>query len=206
MMQDPYKLLGVSRDASDEEIKKAYRQLSKKYHPDANVGSPHLEEYTEMFKQVQNAYDQIMEERKGGGDPFAQAFGFQQGHQFDDHADIQTALHFIHSGHYEEAYQVLQRMAFEDRTADWYFLFGLSLWGKNNPIAAIENIKKACEMDPSNQQYRQTLAQMQAGQMQYQQMRRPFESAPYSCGSTCCCELVLCSLCSRGIFFPFLCC
>lgn len=204
-MQDPYKILGIARDASDEEVKKAYRQLSKKYHPDANVGSPHLEEYTEMFKQVQNAYDQIMQERKGGGDPFAQAFHYQQQGNAGD-SDLQAALHFIHVGHYEEAYQLLQRMPQERRNAEWYFLMGLSLWGKDNPIAAVENIKKACEMDPTNQQYRQTLAQMQSGQMQYQQMRGPFGGAGASCGPMCCCELALCSLCTRGLIFPFFCC
>lgn len=204
-MQDPYKILGIARDASDEEVKKAYRQLSKKYHPDANVGSPHLEEYTEMFKQVQNAYDQIMQERKGGGDPFAQAFHYQQQGNASD-SDLQAALHFIHVGHYEEAYQLLQRMPQERRNAEWYFLMGLSLWGKDNPIAAVENIKKACEMDPANQQYRQTLAQMQSGQMQYQQMRSPFGGAGASCGPMCCCELALCSLCTRGLIFPFFCC
>ena len=55
-MSDPYKVLGVSRDASEEEIKKAYRQLSRKYHPDANIDNPNKEQAEEMFKQVQAAY------------------------------------------------------------------------------------------------------------------------------------------------------
>lgn len=205
-MQDPYRILGVDRNASDEEVKRAYRKLSKKYHPDANVGSPHLDEYTEMFKQVQNAYDQIMAQRKGEGDPYAQAFDFRQSNHTSDRQELQAVQYLIHNARYEEAYELLQRMAYEDRNAEWYFLFGLSLWGKNNPIAAVENIKKACEMDPANQQYRQTLAQMEMSRTQYQRMREPFTSAPYSCGSMCCCELVLCSICSPGIFSPFLCC
>ena len=59
---DPYKILGVDRNASDDEIKKAYRQMAKKYHPDVNK-EPGAEE---KFKQIQNAYDQIMEARKRG--------------------------------------------------------------------------------------------------------------------------------------------
>ncbi len=214
-MQDPYKLLGVSRDASDEEIKKAYRNMSKKYHPDANVGSPHLAEYTEMFKQVQNAYDQIMNERKGGGNLFQQSgfYGFdayQNSHQSNyenENTDFQAATNFINSGHYEEAYQLLQRMAESERSALWYFLCGMSLWGLGNLIAATEHIQKACEMDPTNQQYRQMLARLQAGKTQYRHMQGPFFStSSQQCGPLCCCELALCSLCSNGMFFPFLCC
>lgn len=65
-MTDPYKVLGVDYNASDEEIKKAYRTLSRKYHPDANVGNPHAAEAEEKFKEVQQAYDEIMKERRSG--------------------------------------------------------------------------------------------------------------------------------------------
>ena len=59
---DPYEVLGVSRNASDDEIKQAYRTLSRKYHPDANVNNPNAAQAEEIFKQVQAAYDQIMNE------------------------------------------------------------------------------------------------------------------------------------------------
>ena len=63
-MSDPYKVLGVDRNATDEEVKKAYRTLSRKYHPDANVNNPNKEKAEEMFKLVQQAYEQIMYERQ----------------------------------------------------------------------------------------------------------------------------------------------
>ena len=63
-MSDPYKVLGISRDATDDEVKKAYREKSRKYHPDANVNNPNKDKAEEMFKLVQQAYDQIMNERK----------------------------------------------------------------------------------------------------------------------------------------------
>ena len=64
-MLDPYSVLGVDRNASDDEIKKAYRKLSRKYHPDANVNNPNKAQAEEKFKEVQQAYDQIMREKDG---------------------------------------------------------------------------------------------------------------------------------------------
>ena len=65
-MIDPYSVLGVSRDVSDDEIKKAYRRMSRKYHPDANINNPNREQAEEKFKQVQHDYEQIMPEREQG--------------------------------------------------------------------------------------------------------------------------------------------
>ena len=65
-MQDPYSILGVSRDASDEEIKKAYRKLSRIYHPDANINNPDKDKAEAKFKEVQQAYQQIMKEKEAG--------------------------------------------------------------------------------------------------------------------------------------------
>lgn len=65
-MSNPYEVLGISPSASDEEIKKAYRNLSRKYHPDANINNPNREQAEEKFKQIQQAYDQIMKEKQYG--------------------------------------------------------------------------------------------------------------------------------------------
>ena len=65
-MRDPYEVLGVSRNATEEEIKKSYKALSRKYHPDANINNPHKEEAEEKFKEIQQAYQQVMKERTEG--------------------------------------------------------------------------------------------------------------------------------------------
>ena len=75
-MTDPYEVLGLKRGASDEEIKKAYRRLSRKYHPDANVNNPNAAEAEEKFKQVQAAYDQIMKEKEMGYSGYGSTNGY----------------------------------------------------------------------------------------------------------------------------------
>lgn len=80
-MYDPYSVLGVSRNASEEEIKKAYKALSRRYHPDANVNNPNKAQAEEKFKEIQNAYQQIMKERTSGygGGAYQGGYG-QSGH------------------------------------------------------------------------------------------------------------------------------
>jgi molecular chaperone DnaJ len=80
-MTDPYSILGVSRNATDEEIKKAYRALSRKYHPDANINNPNKDAAEAKFKEVQQAYQQIMHEREYGssGSAYNGGYGNAQG-------------------------------------------------------------------------------------------------------------------------------
>ena len=80
-MTDPYQVLGVSRDASKEEIKKAYRKLSKKYHPDANINNPNKDQYEEKFKEIQQAYQTIMKMKNGGSNTSGDyGYGNQSGY------------------------------------------------------------------------------------------------------------------------------
>ena len=79
-MMNPYQVLGLTPGASDEEIKKAYRNLSRKYHPDANINNPNKAQAEEKFKQVQQAYDQIMKEKQHGyGSSYSGGYSYQGG-------------------------------------------------------------------------------------------------------------------------------
>ena len=119
-MIDPYSILGVDRNASDDEIKKAYRKLSRKYHPDANINNPNKEQAEEKFKQVQQAYEQIMREKEqgsgygsyGGGFGGFSGFSGQTENSYQDEEAIrrQAAANYIQSGHYREAMNVLQSL------------------------------------------------------------------------------------------------
>ena len=120
-MQDPYEVLGVSRDASTEEIKKAYRRLSRKYHPDANINNPNKEQAEEKFKQVQQAYKQIMDEKENGGASSSGNGGYGYGgygtggfyggsRAYTNDPKMQAAASYINNQRFAEAMNILNEM------------------------------------------------------------------------------------------------
>ena len=100
MIADPYKVLGVSKDASNDEIKKAYRQLSKKYHPDSYMDNPLADLAAEKFKEVQDAYDQIMKQRNGR--EFSGGNGKGNTSYNNDDLKMQAVLNYLNARHYKE--------------------------------------------------------------------------------------------------------
>lgn len=146
-MFDPYSVLGVSRDASDEEIKKAYRKLSRKYHPDANINNPNKAQAEEKFKEVQQAYEQIMKEREYGSyygnNGNYGGFGSQtnSGYQDEEAVRRQAAANFIQSGHYREAINVLSSLS--QKNAQWYYLSSIANMRLGNNVNALNDIRQA---------------------------------------------------------------
>ena len=147
-MLDPYSVLGVSRDASMDEIKKAYRKLSRKYHPDANINNPNKEQAEEMFKQVQQAYDQIVREREQGTSQNSWYGGYQSGgYQTQDDQrsmEMRAAANYINAGHYREALNVLERM--QEKNGEWYYYHAIASAGAGNTASAMEDARTAMTM------------------------------------------------------------
>ena len=160
MIDDPYKVLGVNRDATDEEIKQAYRRLAKKYHPDLNPGD---KEAARRMQEVNAAYEQIKNPEKAsanqgsqggyggyGYDPFG---GYQQRRYSDSGADQyqQAAYRYVRMGRYQEALNILSNCT--QRNARWYYLSALANDGLGNQVTAMEHIRRAVSMEPDNQEY-----------------------------------------------------
>lgn len=142
-MTDPYKVLGVSRDATDIEVKNAYRALARKYHPDNFADNADMAELaTEKMKEVNEAYDTITRERKGGS----------KGGKTSTYAEIRT---MVNARRMREAEAALSRIPVSDRTADWHFLESLVLMHRGYVNDAMRELETACQMDPSNVEYQQ---------------------------------------------------
>ena len=214
MNKDPYQVLGVSRDASDEEIKKAYRKLCMKYHPDANIDNPNKAEAEEKFKEVQQAYDAIMKKDTAGfgGNPFGNAgSGSSQQNGGYDYGNFGGYGNFGNFGGFggfggfnaeEELPPELRAAAtyirngyykesltalegVTNRTAAWYYYSALAHRGLGDNLKAKEHAERACRMDPNNFAYRNLYQQMQNGSDWYQDQSGPYRTT--SCGCNNCC-------------------
>ncbi len=208
MIQDPYQVLGVSRDASDEEIKRAYRQLAKKYHPDRNPGDA---EAAKKMQQINAAYEQIKNPEKAqqsagtgyggyGYDPFGGAW--QQTYQRREPEGDQyqqAAYQYIRFRRYQEALNALQNCA--AKNARWYYLSALANDGLGNQVTALEHIRRAVSMEPDNTVYLRTLEQMENGGSAYRTQAgrtRGFTVGGDPCASLCMCYLLQLFCCRGG--------
>ena len=202
-MNDPYSVLGVSPNASDEEIKKAYRELARKYHPDNYQNNPLADLAEEKMKEINEAYETITKQRSGGGGSYqrpsggygGQSYGggYQYSHQQSGSANPTYARirNLINSGDLGTAERLLNEVP--QKNGEWYFLSGSIAYRKGWLDEAMQNYSLACQMDPGNMEYRQALAMMQQGGQAYR-------SNGYSTGADAmdCCTTLMCLNCLCG--------
>ena len=197
MIHDPYKVLGVSPDASDEEIKQAYRRLAKKYHPDLNPGN---EEAAKKMQEVNAAYEQIKNPEKAAGNAGGAGYGYgpygyggyggyQETVDNDDRYQL-GAYRYVQMGRYQEALNILSNAT--NRNARWYYISALANDGLGNADIALEHIRKAVSMDPGNHQYLRTLQRIKDGETIYREQAGQYRG--FTVGGSPCASFLLCWL------------
>ncbi len=202
-MGNPYDVLGVSPNATDEEIKKAYRTLSRKYHPDANVNNPNKEQAEERFKEIQQAYNQIMQQKQqgygyggfsgGGFGGYGSSRNYQSyGNRTQEMPEMQAAANYLANRCYQEALNVLNNI--KEHSARWHYYSAVAHAGLGNNVTAVEYAKQAVQMEPSNLEYRQLLQQLNMGGGWYSSMGQSY-GRPYEGFSRFCMSMVVMNMC-----------
>lgn len=248
MVDDPYKVLGIAEDASQEEIKKAYRRKAKEYHPDLHPNDPAT---ARKMGEVNEAYDMLMNPEKYaqrrqqqetrrqntqgysqqgrsagsyqgpggwasdfGGFDFEDIFGFggfygnaygnaggpaRPQAQPGDSPQFCQAINAINSCQYEQAIQVLSTVVSAGRDARWYYLSALANEGAGNTVQALDQIRRACQMEPNMAEYRQVLQRIQQSGQTYQRNAQNFNM------NTGMMQRVCLSYCAAQLFCRFCC-
>ena len=215
-MNDPYQILGVSENASDEEIKKAYRELARKYHPDNYHDNPLADLAQEKMKEINAAYEQITKERasgkrgsgSGGASYGASGYGGYGGYQgyggyggsqsySGQSSVLQQARIAINTGNISRAEALLAN--YSDHNAEWNFLKGAVCYRRGWLDEALWYYRTACQMDPGNLEYQRALDYMENGPRQaYTPGGTTFGTD--LCGSNLCLPMCcLWSLCSGSV-------
>ena len=212
-MNDPYQTLGVSESASDEEVKKAYRDLARKYHPDNYHDNPLADLAQEKMKEINAAYEEINKRRSGAasrssyggygsssgsyGPGSSRGGGYQQYGQYGGSSSVLQQVRIaIQTGDIGRAEALLAN--YSDHNAEWNILRGAVCYRRGWMDEAKRYYQTACQMDPGNMEYRQALEYMEQGA---RQAYRPSGSPGGTelCGGNLC--LPLCcasSLCNSG--------
>lgn len=222
-MDDPYRVLGLTSSATEEEITQAYRKLVKRYHPDINPGNAEAEK---KMREINAAYEQIKKDQHGGasyeradgsygpqeqggsygsGNPFGdddpfnvfwEFFGGEQ--QNNDAMKIQMVRNAVAQRQYRQALNILAGM--EAKSGEWYYYSAIANAGCGNRITALNHAKEAVSCQPDNYEYRQLLAQFESGSYEYRQAGAGYGynmRRPGSILVPICISQILCNCCCR---------
>lgn len=201
-MNDPYSTLGVSPQASDDEVKKAYRDLARKYHPDNYANNPLADLAQEKMKEINEAYDTIQKQREGGysGQSYGGAQGAYQSQSrtgYSANPQYAQIRNLINAGNLDQAQAMLNNIQTHD--AEWNYLMGSIYWRRGWMDEASRYFRTAASMQPNNPEYRDAINYMNrssqayynpnftGSQMSQQDMCNCCSSAIMA---DCCCEMM----------------
>lgn len=184
-MKNPYEVLGVSETATDEEIKTAYRNLAKKYHPDNYNDSPLADLAEEKMKEINEAYDTICDMRRNGSKSTSSSGSYGTGSSYTrtSYPDVRQ---YIMNGRLDDAMELLNGVPEGSRNAEWYFLMGMVYSRKGWNDQAYNYFQRAYQMDPGNQEFQAAFNSMNA--------RRTYNNPGYNTSDSMGCSM--CDICS----------
>lgn len=195
-MNDPYQTLGISESATDEEVKRAYRELARKYHPDNYHDNPLADLAQEKMKEINAAYEEINKRRGGGNRASGYSGGsYQSGWQQQGYASsvLRQVRMAIQMGDIGRAEALLSN--YGDHNAEWNFLMGAVKFRQGWLDEARRYYQTACQMDPGNEEYRKAVGAVENG--------RPYHPEDMPFGTMCagnpclplCCAYAFCPGC-----------
>lgn len=203
MEKNPYEVLGVPETATDDEIKKAYRDLVRKYHPDKYYDNPLADVAAEKMKEINAAYDQITKDRKEGNNPYygssrnydySGGYGYGQYNQSNYTGRFGDIRRLIMQNRIAEAEELLDGVPEYSRDAEWYFLKGSVCYKRGWLSEAFGYFERAYRMEPNNQEYANAYHQC-SYQKQYGYSRYQPNIGFCGCDMCDCCTSLMCLDC-----------
>ena len=191
-MKDPYEVLGVPHGASEEEIKKAYRELARKYHPDNYTNNPLADLAQEKMKEINEAYDTLTKNGAPSGNASSGYSGgaYSGGSANSGNANYTEIRRLIQMGELDQAEGKLNALPVHD--AEWYYLRGVIAQRRGWMDEAAQNFRIASSMDPGNYEYRRAAATAGTGGYTYRQSQDNYDSTDELCE---CCSSLMCLNC-----------
>lgn len=188
-MKNPYEVLGVKEGASEEEIKQAYRELVKKYHPDRYADNPLKELAEEKMREINEAYDFIMRNQTKSNTNFNNYNNYRSYDQ-NSFSDFSRVRSFVEMNNIKAAEEELSRIKI--RNAEWYFLRGIIYMKKGWYSEGYEDLQRAVQMDPSNYEYKDALNRVRQANNTY----RNYSYKQRGGSDPDLCSICACLLCS----------
>lgn len=192
---NPYEVLGVSENADEETIKKAYKELVKKYHPDKYVNNPLADLAAEKLKEINKAYDMITSGKANSGYSGSgySGGGYRGGGGYSNQgsgtAGFQQVRMLISMRNFMGAENMLQSLP---HTAEWNYLMGVCRVNRGMYDSGLNFIRTAVQMDPNNMEYRSTLNNIENRNATYRQ----YNTGGMGNMDTCsCCSNLICADC-----------